>query len=341
MSRTLAPHTRQRLLGFAPAFTVLAGLLFALCFLLMSVAQAARPNVDWRIAIRNAAIVQGDVVRLGEIASPVGNIEKEQWKTLADAELWRAPRDTGEQTNISRTKLTNLLEYYLEDLAELCIIPGRLVVQRGGRVVQKQEIVQGIVESLTPSLKALPGESSLRDFRVPDYALLSDSQNRLEFEVTGKLEPGRISILIKEVALDGRLQRKFTGTAFVDSWRSVACAAHPLNSRESLTPQNVTFARKNVAFLRGEPWDGKTFGMRVMRPVGAGQVIYADILDDVPVISKGDKVSLIYEGKNIQLGVVAKALEDGRFGQSIIVRNLESKREVTGVVRDGGTVVVR
>ncbi|NJB66984.1 flagella basal body P-ring formation protein FlgA [Desulfobaculum xiamenense] len=331
----------RKLTGFAPALAVLTALAVMLVCLMAAIAQAGEVKASWRIAVRPAAVVEGDVVRLGDIASVVGKLSAPHWQTLAATELWRAPATPGEQTSIPREKLNELLAYYLEDLAQLCIVPGRLVVQRGGSLVQRDRIVSMIVETLTPQMRNMPGENSLRDFRLPEYVFLGDSQNYLECEVSGEFAPGRLSLLIREVGPEGGVRRKFTGTAFLDSWRTVACAQRPLNMRETLTPDAVSFERKNVAYLRGEVWDGRTFGMRVMRTVGAGQVIYADILDDVPLISRGDKVSLVYEGQHIQLAVLARAMEDGRFGESIVVRNLQSNRDVSGTVRDGSTVVVR
>ncbi|MFK4764814.1 flagellar basal body P-ring formation chaperone FlgA [Desulfobaculum sp. SPO524] len=341
MNMTRDTAAGRRLSDFAPALATLVGALVVLCWLFVAVAQAGETRPTWRIAVRDAAVVQGDVVRLGEIASPVGNLKPDEWKVLAATELWKAPRERGDQTSIPREKLQRIMDYYLEDYGELCILPGRLVVQKGGRLVRRDGLIKGIVETLTPKLKAMPGENSLRDYRLPDYVFLSDSQNTLKYEITGDLEPGRLSLQILEMTMDGRLCRRMTGTAFVDSWRSVACAAKPLNRRETVTPDKVTFMRKNVAYLRNAPWDGKTMGVRVMRSVGEGQVIYAEILDDVPLVSRGDKVTLLFEGRNIQLAVTAKALEDGRFGETIVVRNLQSNREVSGVVRDGGSVVVR
>ncbi len=48
--------------------------------------------------------------------------------------------------------------------------------------------------------------------------------------------------------------------------------------------------------------------------------------------------TLVYEGKNMRLTTKAEALADGVAGESIPVRNVQSKRELYGVVRDAETV---
>lgn len=78
-----------------------------------------------------------------------------------------------------------------------------------------------------------------------------------------------------------------------------------------------------------------------VRPMGAGEVIYLSNLEDVPLISRGDTVSLVYEGSFVRLTATAEALADGRAGETIPVRNMQSRREIAAQVVDGGTVVVR
>ena len=127
----------------------------------------------------------------------------------------------------------------------------------------------------------------------------------------------------------------------MDQWLSVPCAARPVNTHDRLGPEHVAFERKNAAFLSGDPWDGRSFGMRVKRPVGAGEVIYAKNLEDVPLVSRGDVVTLEFQGRFVHLSTDAKALSDGKLGERIPVRNLGSNREVIAEVVNASTVVVR
>jgi flagella basal body P-ring formation protein FlgA len=60
----------------------------------------------------------------------------------------------------------------------------------------------------------------------------------------------------------------------------------------------------------------------------------------MPLIAQGSRVSLVFEGPSIRLEVPAEALEDGRTGRSIMVRNLQSDKEILARVKDKNTVVV-
>ena len=81
--------------------------------------------------------------------------------------------------------------------------------------------------------------------------------------------------------------------------------------------------------------------MIMSKSVGVDQVIRLSDIEPVPVIAKGDKVNLVFEGENLRLQVKAEALSDGGVGQKIQVRNLQSKRKILATVQDAETVLVR
>jgi flagella basal body P-ring formation protein FlgA len=131
-----------------------------------------------------------------------------------------------------------------------------------------------------------------------------------------------------------------TGSAFLDVWRALPCAKRPLNRNEPLRPQDITFKRKNIAYVRHDVWDGKGGPWRMSRSVGEGQVIYSRNIEPLPVICEGEEITLKYKGDFIQLNVPALALDDANVGESIKVQNLQSKKRVYGRVKDSKTVVV-
>lgn len=334
--RELALLIRATLAAFA-AMAVALGLTMALAV----PAKAGTVDAPWRLSVGTAAVAKGERVLLGEIARPVGDLHPKQWKRLAAIELWTAPEDRGSQQIISRDKLQEMLEYYLGEVGQLCVLSGQMVVQRGGRVIQGPELERLVVENLTPQVSALAGDVRLRDFRLPKQIFLGDEQSSLEVTLADSFKPGRLSLRITEKDPAGNRGKRRTGTVFMDQWISVPCAARPLNSRDRIGPEHVVFERKNAAYLSGEPWDGLSFGMRVVRSVGGGEVIYAKNLEDVPLVSRGDVVTLEFQGRFVRLTTNAKALADGRMGERIAVQNLASKREIIAEVLNANTVVVR
>lgn len=320
------------------AVVLLAGLLVSLA---AAAAFAADDGTRWRIRLHEAAVVEGPRITLGEIADIEGNLDRRHWKQLASTELWSAPDREGRPLSISRPRLQKAMRKYLDTLEHKVVYPGSMAVQRGGKVLLADELNERVVEALTPHLSRLPGEPVLREVRLPEFVFLRDEWNTLEVDDPTTMAPGRISIHLREVDSRGETVRRITGGAFLDVWATVPCAAHPLNRYDTLTPQSITHVRKNLAYVGdGELWDGKGGPWRVIRSIGTESVIYRTDIERVPMMQKGERVSLVFRGKNLRLTVPAEAEDDGKPGDLIPVRNLQSKRQVYATVVDPDTVII-
>ena len=95
---------------------------------------------------------------------------------------------------------------------------------------------------------------------------------------------------LEAVTEDGAVVQKFTGTVFADVWKTVPVAGRVLNRGNTLEPESVGFARKNLAYLPRSPWDGHGLPLRMRSAVGEGQVITADAVEAIPVVTKGQVV---------------------------------------------------
>lgn len=294
----------------------------------------------WHFQIQPVAAIAGSHVTFGDIATPLTPQGRAQWANLSAHQLWPAP-ESGRTMTLSQDRAATLLSQYLGPAARNCRIPTQVLLQGGGHVVQEEALRTRVVTFLTPAARLLGEEVALRDFRMPSHIFLPHIQDSLEVELTGTLQPGRNSLRFLVRSVDGGISRRLTGTVFLDVWQAVPCAARPLNSGTPVGPEDVSFQRKNLAYLRESPWDGSGGPWQMRRPVGMDQVIYASSLQPLPAVRKGDQVLLVYEGELVQLRVVAQAMADGAIGETIPVRNLQNNNEILARIRDYETVVVR
>jgi len=121
----------------------------------------------------------------------------------------------------------------------------------------------------------------------------------------------------------------------------VPCVALPLNRGDVLRPEAVTVMHKNLAYIRGNLWDGMGGPWQAIRSLGAGQPILVTDIEPQSAVRRGSVVALVFEKGGIKVSTQAEALADGGLGDTIAVRNLQSKKQVFGTVRDSATVVVR
>lgn len=302
---------------------------------------ATKENKDWRIVVKSAATVNGPRVLLGDIAEFYGKLPDQTKKDLAQVELWNAPSRGRKSISVNRSKLKVILKHYLGDMISNCVLPASLSIQAGGKVMSEQELQNVIVKVLTPRARALDGSYKFREFKLPDHLFFADKMDSLKVDLPKVLTPGNNSFKLDIVSVDGQVLRSLSSSVFMDLWQPVPCPVRPLNRREVITPDLLTWKNQNMAHLGDRAWDGKGGPWRVKVPVGTGQPIMKSSIEPDPVIARGDKVDLVFKSPHMRLTVTAESMEDGGVGESITVRNLHSKRKVIATVIDAQTVSVR
>lgn len=294
----------------------------------------------WRLKIYEAAIVRGDKVLLGEIAEPLGAIPPETWQELSQKELWDSPPQLGKAYKISKTNLKNALQSALGMYADSCLLPNSLVLQKGGDIVREDTLRQMAVQYLTPQMNKLAGRSELTDFRLPTYIFISSRSQELVLEKT-VVEPGRVTLRFAIQEIDGKVLQRFTGTAFLNVWVDTPATGKPLAKGDTLYQQDIIYKKVNLAYERADLWDGKGGPWQVIRPLGANEAISTTDLKPLSAIKKGEKITLVYNKGGIHLSVLVEAMEDGALGDTILVRNLDSKKQIYGKVQDQNTVLAK
>ena len=295
---------------------------------------------DWRLKILPAAITNTDNVRLGDIATPLGPMQPGLWESLRDRELWPAPPEEGKPLQINKSKLSQALRQSLgPEYSSRCILPSSLVIQRGGVVFREDELRNYVLKSLAPQLAAMPGEAQLEDFKLPEYIFLAHGQQQIQLE-PGKLAPGRVSLRFAVQEADGRVLRRVAATAKLTLWVTAPAAARPLNKGETLTPDAITFMRVNAGAMKDTPWDGQGGPWQIIRSIGTGETILQSDLASKMMVRRGNILTLNFSRGNLNMTIQVEALADGEPGQTIPVRNLQTKKQVYATVKDGSTVQI-
>jgi flagella basal body P-ring formation protein FlgA len=332
--RNIFPLAPFRLICFLVVFGCWLG------FLSAHDAMGADTGGQWRLRVREAAVARGDTVLLGELVVPYGDISPADWQNLAQRPMWPAPPDAGKPMQITKARLGQALRERLGDLADRCLLPGSLAIQRGGAVLYEDDLRSVAVKTLTPLLANLSAHVELSDFRLPSYIFLAHSGQRVELE-PAKPVPGRMTLRFVLMEMDSSVVRRFTGSVFANIWVDVPVAAKPLNRGDVLTPDAISHARKNLAYVKGEFWDGFGGPWQMVRAVGTGQPIFSTDIEAKVAVRKGSIITMVYSRGNVHLSVQAEAMSDGGPGDTITVRNMQTQKHVYASVQDAGTVIVK
>lgn len=294
-----------------------------------------------RLVVAGAVCVDGPAITLGDLARAEGDDAQALLARAGSVPLLASPKFDGARASLSGPKLHELIVQRLGPGLPPLDVPDQVQVQRGGQVFGIASMLPTIDKILTNALSRYEGDVEIREHRIADHLFISEKTPvRMRVIPVGTAAPGRISLRLEAVAEDGRVVQGFTGTVFADVWKTVPCAARVLNRGDVLEPGLVGFARKNLAYMAREPWDGGSLPLRMTAAVGEGQVISADAVEPIPVVAKGQILTLVYAGRTLKLTVPVESLEDGGIGRTIRVRNMQSRRVVAAQVVDAETVRV-
>jgi flagella basal body P-ring formation protein FlgA len=81
-------------------------------------------------------------------------------------------------------------------------------------------------------------------------------------------------------------------------------------------------------------------GLRLRLPLAVGVALSSDVVEQAPLIRRGQQVTLLARSGGIEIRVAAIAMSDGRQSERITVQNLSTRRAVDAVVRSGELVEV-
>jgi flagella basal body P-ring formation protein FlgA len=300
------------------------------------------------VTLRREVSVTESPVCVGHVASLSGGTAALR-RQVADLDLADRPR-RGKTLSVAQ----ELIAYRIQVAG---IARGRFRVQ-GAAAVQvtpgpaaltEDDFLQAAREALLDRLPLAPADVAVSlalPPAVPQLTLTARDEVRLDAVPRGPVNgPGRLSL---DVILNVNGERVGTAPVVVDVkvYQSVAVAEHSVETGEVLTAEDVHFERRAVesadGFLTAQ--DVKA-GQRVRRALMAGQVIPRAAVEstraDSPVLVKQrDLVKMVAHVGAMTVTALAEAQQDGRAGERIRVRNVDSKKDLTGRVVARGVVEV-
>ncbi len=189
----------------------------------------------------------------------------------------------------------------------------------------------------------LPG-SDLR-IRTIGLGLLSEMMietDQVEVrEVAQSGSIGRTAFLVR-VSRNGKTLMTQWVVTEVAVRRMVGLAASPLKRLQVVGVSDVTFEPMFVSKSLDQYASSAEglVGKRMTRAVHSGAPLTLDLLEEAPVIKRGDRVTLLVKEEGLVIMTTGIAREEGYLGRQLSVMNLDSKKVVYGEAQDAGTVRV-
>lgn len=146
----------------------------------------------------------------------------------------------------------------------------------------------------------------------------------------------RFSLIFR---VDGKVKANLALRIELQALAPVAVAASSLPRGAVLSPKDVRLVEKDITGLREYYKVTETLlGKGLRRAVKSGEVIHEGMLATLPVVRRGELVTMTVRSGALVLTASGLALDNGGLGEAIRVRNNSSQKEVVGRIVAPGKV---
>jgi flagella basal body P-ring formation protein FlgA len=192
-----------------------------------------------------------------------------------------------------------------------------------------------LVSDLSQRMNILP-ESLQLTFSPEDEKVISLAEPCFRFDISPSRARALGNVSWEVKVLTDSSSKKMTINAVARAWEEQVIVARPLAIHKILSAADFTSRRVLVDSLSDHQLltMDQCVGQQAATDLRPGVVMTAQLVDAVPLVKAGQLVTVNLTRGTVQLRSVARAMEQGALGQTIRVRN-ENTRDVLDVTVTG------
>ncbi|MCC6221193.1 MAG: flagellar basal body P-ring formation protein FlgA [Deltaproteobacteria bacterium] len=210
-------------------------------------------------------------------------------------------------------------------------IPAKVRVERSGRQLLPAEVLDIVRAKLH-----INGKSDLRvrEVKFPESYIIPNGPTRIAVEALGQPSGGIVPLRI-EVYVAEQSAARFLASAVVDYWTDIPVLARDIERGMLIEHDDLQIVRLNRNKFADNIVDNSEsiIGRRAKAHLRAGEPLRSNLIDIPAVVSKGARISVIYNAAGINASVTAIAMEDGLKGETIRFRNDSSNKVIKAIVK--------
>jgi len=117
-------------------------------------------------------------------------------------------------------------------------------------------------------------------------------------------------------------------------YRDVWVVRSPARRGDSLDRVDMKLERRDVINVRTSLWNGKKPDAKfcLVQPLGSGSIVYDRYVKHTPVVFRGQVVDALIQIRALTVKLKVEVLQDGAPGDVVRMRNLQTRREIRGIV---------
>jgi flagellar basal body P-ring formation protein FlgA len=293
------------------------------------------------ITVKQSVAIRGDIIRLGDIAqfAPANDSRISQ---LSLIEISAAPLP-GADTTVSKDLMIYKINPFISGNKDILIrLPEILSVHRDSQLVTAESMKEIFMNYVKNHVDWSGDQLRFEDIKTPGTIALAEGN--LRWDVEGKSSDDLIGnvALIVQFSVDEKVVKKVPVSGKVSVSVETIKAARNIERGRIITADDLTVSMENTFHFRKDSVINKedVIGKRTLRTIQADQTILSSMMENAPLVKKGDKVIIKAENSQFKITATGEALQDGRSGDQVQVLNLQSGGKVFGIVRASGLVEV-
>jgi flagella basal body P-ring formation protein FlgA len=211
-----------------------------------------------------------------------------------------------------------------------------------GNVLSEGEVRRVISDYLLKKTQSLGAQVSIKKIGYSGSMVLP--AGRVSFEVLApeRWEGYGNTSLALIVRVDDQVKRNLSVLVEVEALVEMVVATRSLERGEVLEASDLTLALRDLAHTQGRflRFLDEATGLRVKIGVRANSPLRTDYLERVPLIKSGQMVIIVVENESVKITATGRAKGSGALGDTIMVQNLSSLKDLAARVVDANTVKV-
>ncbi len=210
--------------------------------------------------------------------------------------------------------------------------------------VRGEEMVKKAREYLAEKMPSYGNEIVIESDRVPADKILPANDEDVRLEVSpaeGNRDRGNVQVFVR-IFIKDKQYLKIPVFFNVRVYENVVAASRKIGRGEILAEDDLVVESIETTKLLASTFSSidDLVGKRITRLIQPYTPITPEIIDNPPLIKRGECIKLLLQSGNLIVVAKGVAKEDGHLGKIIKVKNIDSKKEIQGRVEDASTVKV-
>ncbi len=319
--------------------SLFASLVMGVWILVCPLAANAGISVhEVKVVVAETNLVRGPRVFLGEVAKIQASPFLKE--VLQKIEIENSPKP-GKIKQLNKRRLVFLIQSQ-PGVPEGVLIdtPKKIYVKRASQQIKQQHFQEQVDLFLSAVLKGKKYE--LTQLKVDTTGVYPQGDVTFSMGSNSSVDKlGNLTIFM-DILIDGNREDRIRISGEVAVYQTILCAVRDLSKGDHLLETDVYSVRKNIFDLRTDvAGTYQEIDKKILKTnLKKDDYIKSSCLQEIPLIHKGELITLVTRRKTLLIVTSAISKEDGYADQLIRVENIGSGKIVRGLVKERSTVEV-